>query len=383
MRTATHPSPIDREAQLVGKAPSGCLDDLLAFFNRLPKGYPGIVQQDTPLLTSDILDSLLIQDLLAYIEDQFGVALPAEEVRPETFATPGDIADLVDRFGATSHGRQSSGTLEALNTLAESQGLTRHWLPLGSGRHHFLATDGAGPSLVFLAGLGSPASSWSGLQRSLQGRRRSFALDLAGFGISDAVVGSRLDLSRHVEDTLDVLKRAVPPPWVLVGHSAGAMIAAELVRRAPAHCLGLVTVNFGPIQDSRRWWDELRRLADDPTRFWTKAFHYPPPFTDALQEQLRRTFASQAYLDFLDDAALDALPHALDGIYLPTLLIGGQEDGIIPPACVAAGAVAVPGARLAWLARCGHFGHAEHPQEVLVYLEDFLKSLDNNLPKIQ
>jgi pimeloyl-ACP methyl ester carboxylesterase len=57
---------------------------------------------------------------------------------------------------------------------------------------------------------------------------------------------------------------------------------------------------------------------------------------------------------------------------LPTLLIWGEEDRIIPVAHGRAAHDAVPGSRLEVLPGVGHFPHVESPAAVVDILDDFI-----------
>jgi acyl carrier protein len=48
------------------------------------------------LQESGIIDSLLMMDLLVYIETQFGVRLDFEDLTPDAFQTPTTIARLIE-----------------------------------------------------------------------------------------------------------------------------------------------------------------------------------------------------------------------------------------------------------------------------------------------
>jgi acyl carrier protein len=52
---------------------------------------------DTELIESGIIDSLGIMKLLQYLEDSFSIHIADDELRPETFETPGTIVSLVER----------------------------------------------------------------------------------------------------------------------------------------------------------------------------------------------------------------------------------------------------------------------------------------------
>jgi acyl carrier protein len=53
------------------------------------------LQDDTPLRTSGVLDSLATLGLVSFVEKEFGIELEAHETGIETFDTVAGIADLV------------------------------------------------------------------------------------------------------------------------------------------------------------------------------------------------------------------------------------------------------------------------------------------------
>jgi acyl carrier protein len=50
-----------------------------------------------PLIESGIIDSMGIMTLLAYVEEQFSIQIPSDDLVPENFASISSIAALVDR----------------------------------------------------------------------------------------------------------------------------------------------------------------------------------------------------------------------------------------------------------------------------------------------
>ena len=55
---------------------------------------------DEPLLGSGIVDSLGIMRLVSYIEEEFGVVVPEEELVPDHFQTVSRLAAFVERLQA-------------------------------------------------------------------------------------------------------------------------------------------------------------------------------------------------------------------------------------------------------------------------------------------
>jgi pimeloyl-ACP methyl ester carboxylesterase len=71
---------------------------------------------------------------------------------------------------------------------------------------------------------------------------------------------------------------------------------------------------------------------------------------------------------------------AMDRIYLaaklPTLIVWGDDDPIIPVSHAHAAHEALPGSRLEVLDGCGHFPHVESPQRFVTVLDDFLTTTE-------
>ena len=53
----------------------------------------------TPLLEWGVIDSFALTDVLAFIEDEFEVEVPAEEITPENLRDLESIAALISRLG--------------------------------------------------------------------------------------------------------------------------------------------------------------------------------------------------------------------------------------------------------------------------------------------
>jgi acyl carrier protein len=56
------------------------------------------LSEDEPLLGSGIIDSLGIMRLVSYIEEEFGVEVPEDQLVPEHFRTVTALAQFVERL---------------------------------------------------------------------------------------------------------------------------------------------------------------------------------------------------------------------------------------------------------------------------------------------
>ena len=115
-------------------------------------------------------------------------------------------------------------------------------IDVGGFRLH-LTCQGRGPSVIFDAALGGSSISWSLVQPEVARFARACAYDRAGFGWSDA--GPFPRTAGRAADELRVLldRAAVPPPFVLVGHSFGGLVARIFATRFRADTAALVLVD--------------------------------------------------------------------------------------------------------------------------------------------
>jgi acyl carrier protein len=61
----------------------------------LPGEHPNELQEDTPLITGGILDSIATLKLVAFLEEQFGISVAAHEADVDHLNTLNDIESLV------------------------------------------------------------------------------------------------------------------------------------------------------------------------------------------------------------------------------------------------------------------------------------------------
>jgi 2-hydroxymuconate-semialdehyde hydrolase len=334
---------------------------------------------DTPVLEMGILDSLSMVSLLTFVQTTLGVVIPDEKVLPENFETLGTLADLITQLqlsGRPVHeGVAECALLQSIRIL-EPAGIRRRWLPVdGDAQIHALEISGPAPGWVLLPGLGNPSSSWGAVLKSLRGQNAALAPDFLGFGVSRS---ERLapDYTAQVRAIREAIDTAAKPPLVLVGSSAGSLVAAEIAREMPDKVKALVITGFGLVEDPPAWRTMLTRLSGSPESFLKAAYYRPPRLTEALLDLFHDVMGRPAYNAFLEGPGFEAMSSAFDHLQIPTLFIAGREDGIISAEAVSAAAARVPGARIEWLARCGHFPAAEQPEELLYYIRRFLATLN-------
>ena len=101
-------------------------------------------------------------------------------------------------------------------------------------------SEGQGPALVLIHGVGLRAEAWGAVVRLVAGSRTVHAIDMPGHGQSP------LDGAASLADFTDRIGpyvESLDTPVTLAGHSMGAMIALELAGRMPDRITGVAALN--------------------------------------------------------------------------------------------------------------------------------------------
>ena len=114
---------------------------------------------------------------------------------------------------------------------------------VGGHRLHVLELGSGSLTVVLEAGLMSTVQSWSNLQRDLAQSYRVVSYDRAGLGWSE--LGPTPRTADRIVDELHTLlhRAAIPPPYILVGHSFGGLTMPLFAARFPEETAGMVLVD--------------------------------------------------------------------------------------------------------------------------------------------
>lgn len=108
-----------------------------------------------------------------------------------------------------------------------------------------IAADlGEGPVVILLHGIAASATTYDKVIPPLSESHRCISIDLLGFGSSPAPVGAQYTIEEHVASlraTIASLK--LREPFILVGHSLGALLATRYAAQYPSRVSRLVLVS--------------------------------------------------------------------------------------------------------------------------------------------
>jgi pimeloyl-ACP methyl ester carboxylesterase len=132
---------------------------------------------------------------------------------------------------------------------------------IGGGRSLYLNCVGSGsPTVILEAGFGGTTNNWSAVQPQLGRTVRTCAYDRAGLGNSLPIPGVH-DAGDEIADLEALLDHArIAPPYVLVGHSYGGLLARLFARAHPGETAGVVLVDAMGRDQDRRFLGTWRRL---------------------------------------------------------------------------------------------------------------------------
>jgi pimeloyl-ACP methyl ester carboxylesterase len=120
---------------------------------------------------------------------------------------------------------------------------------VGTHRLHISCAGHGTPTVVFDSALAGSVLSWILVQPEVATFTHTCSYDRAGHGWSEAGPMPRT-LSRIVDELHTLLERTnVPPPFVLVGHSYGGLVAQLYISRYPDEVAGMVLVDSAHAKD--------------------------------------------------------------------------------------------------------------------------------------
>jgi pimeloyl-ACP methyl ester carboxylesterase len=282
--------------------------------------------------------------------------------------------------------------------------LAARWAPAPS---MFLDVDGLrahvrdeGPRddpmpLVLLHGTAASLHTWDGWTTALIRERRVIRVDLPGFGLTGPAPDGDYRIERYVRFVTALLDALRIERSVLAGNSFGGWLAWETALALPDRVGALVLVDAAgyalesesvPIGFRIARMPGLNRVArvtlprsliessvrntyGDPSRV-TPALvdrYYELTLREGNRAALARRFAAGRYSDD---------PARIRGLQLPTLILWGGRDRLIPPRYGQRFHLDIEGSRLVIFPALGHVPQEEDPPATAAAVREFLAPID-------
>jgi pimeloyl-ACP methyl ester carboxylesterase len=254
-------------------------------------------------------------------------------------------------------------------TSTASERGTRHTLRIDDCDLSYLR-GGAGPPLLFLHGAGGVAR-WTPWMETLAGSYDVIVPDHPGWGRSSTPewFDNVHDLAYFYLDLIDALGLERVH---LAGQSIGGWIAAEMAVRSTSRLATLTLIAAAGLRVAGAETFDIFLASPEAN---VRASFYDQTLADAqlaatavtgedVDIFLRNRFAAArvAWQPRLYDPHLAKWLHRID---VPTLVVWGANDAILPIALQAEYVRLIPGAAAATIDRCGHIPLAERPAAVI------------------
>lgn len=277
--------------------------------------------------------------------------------------------------------------------FVEVDGVTFHYKQEGEGT----------PVLLLLHGFGASTFSWREVMTSLAQIGTVIAFDRPAFGLTERPMRDTemwpgynpYDYEAQPRLTIGLMDALGVESAILVGNSAGGTVAMLAALAYPERVEALILVDAAvyagggtpalvqPLLNTpqmRRLGPLIvRRIRDWSVQFGRSAWHDPdriaPEFWEGYQRPLRAENWDRALWELTSSSRQPNLPDRLDELTLPTLVITGDDDRIVPTEQSVRLAGEMPNAELVVLASCGHIPQEECPGPWLEAVTAFIDRL--------
>jgi pimeloyl-ACP methyl ester carboxylesterase len=257
---------------------------------------------------------------------------------------------------------------------------------------------GTGPALVLLHGHEQSATGWRWVIPTLARTHRVLAVSLPGHGDTDPAVGAHApgsDLAPFVTAFLDTIGIG---EFDVVGHSAGGAVATRMALTAPDRIRALALVDsagLGPevhpllaldtfpllgelaIMISRMPGGAVGRSTMSAAMLFAQPWRRPAEFFTEQHELGRRpgqleASTAMARAMFGPAGQREVVLDRLDTLPMPTLVMWGGCDYVLPVHQAHAAVRRLHRGRLSLFPDCGHMPHVERPARFVSVLGDWL-----------
>ena len=273
------------------------------------------------------------------------------------------------------------------SSFVECDGLRWHVQQMGPD-------DPAAPVCVLIHGTGAATHSWRDLMPILARNYRVMAMDLPGHGFTRPNPAIRETLPNMARVITNLLEKLNAKPDLVVGHSAGAAIGAQMALEGgnQVHLAGITPALMPFPGLAAKLFPQLAALMfTNPftARIFARMARYPNEVERFLKRATGSTIEREGYdyytrllahaghcdgaLKMMANWDLDTLASQLPALKSPTLLIGAGRDKAIPLASVRDAAKLIPDCNLVELPDLGHLAHEERPDDIAALIRQFHK----------
>ena len=246
---------------------------------------------------------------------------------------------------------------------------------------------GTAPVLLLVHGFPLDHTMWQPQLEALSDSYRVIAPDLRGFGSSDVIAGVAT-MQQYADDLAELLTALqITQPVHFCGLSMGGYIAWQFAARHRQRLARLIVCDTRAAPDSAEAAQgrvtSANRVLSEGTGFLAEAMLpklFPAdliaagaPCVAATKKVMLAAPPAGVAAALLGMAQRPDMSSLLPRLDVPTLVLGGQHDAIVPAAEMKTLAGQIPGATFVEIAAAGHMATLEQPTAANAALRAFLK----------
>jgi len=262
-------------------------------------------------------------------------------------------------------------------------------------------SGGEGPVLLLLHGIAGSSGTWVPAMRLLQSDFTVLAPDFLGHGESAKPLGD-YSLGNHASAMRDLLDLLGIDRATVVGQSFGGGVGLQFAYQFPERCERLVLVDAGGLGREvnwilrlltlpgveyvlpvlfpafvRDWGDPVARFLGDWGIGNAGAMEMWRSYKSLTEAENRRAFIrTMRAVISPGGQSVSAIDRLYLAAHMPTLIVWGERDKIIPLGHAYQAHEAIPNSRLAVMEGVGHYSHVEELARFVAILKDFLRTTE-------
>jgi len=252
----------------------------------------------------------------------------------------------------------------------------------------YCEVHGQGEPLLLIMGFGGSVLDWGWvLPPKLAERYQIIMFDNRGAGRSDQPPGP-YSIKQMADDAANLMDALGLEKAVVFGVSMGGMIAQELALNHPKRVERLILGGTSAGGRSsvlappaiQAYLEPRTDMTLYQMLWWSAPAGFPQEFIDAHRDIVERKIQSDliypsrlpAYRAQLAAFKAHDAYYRLPSLRMPTLILVGDRDILIPPENSRILAGTIPGAQMQVIEGAGHIFWISHPEETFLWLADFL-----------
>lgn len=245
--------------------------------------------------------------------------------------------------------------------------------------------------IVLIHGTSASLHTWEGWVQALKGRRRVIRFDLPGFGLTGPAPDGRYTIESYVRFTAAVLDKLGVTRCTIGGNSLGGNIAWASALALPARVDKLILVDAAgypmvstsvpigfrlarmPVVNRLMEYTLPRGLIEASVKnVYGDTGKVTPEIVDRYYELTLRQGNRKALAQRFEQADFGAHAQRIRELKLPTLILWGGRDGLIPPADAERFHRDIAGSEGVMFTDLGHVPQEEDPARTVAAVRRFL-----------